>query len=371
MPSYGQARFHLLEFATVRRDQETFDSLFAGVGRESDQALAWAAVRAYGWGDSDAQERVKARVRTAAPVEAGLAVARVAAYLQAHSEAETLASLLTGPDRDPDTRCAARILTAMMRFARGRWDDGMASLGEADGCNHAWAIELQGLFTGFPLRPVVQDEVDRVRERLLAWEAGQVSLSTNFALFAHNGFHASLRLYLLALANVWSQDLDEALRYSEELRREGRSEGLRAINPAWAQSIRARIAAARGDTAEAARFLESARPDVHLELISISPFFSRSFDRFLLGQLLLALGRDEEALAWFRTLTEGHELVLVAPACLEMARILEARGDMEAARRNYGRFTEIWKDADPWFQPLVEEARAKIASLESIHQPDL
>jgi len=235
----------------------------------------------------------------------------------------------------------------------------MTFLRETEECNYAWATELQALFTRFPLRTPSREELMEARGRLLDWEAGQAPPSTNFVLFAHNRFHLSLRWYLLALVSVWAGEQDQALRYVGDLRTEGHSQELRAVNLAWADAIRARVAAAQGNAEEAVRLLEDSRPAVHVELVSISPFFSRSFDRFLLGELLLSLGRDDRALDWFKTLTEGHELVLVAPAFLEMARILEARGDIDAARPYYARFAEIWKDADPGFQPLLEEARKK------------
>jgi len=363
MPNFGEARFHLLEFATQRRDRSAFDSLFSLVDPESDQALAWTAVHAFAWGDMEARRRVEARIQTADPVEAGLAVARVAAYLQDYAAAERLANLLTGPGQDSPTQCAATILMAMTRFARGRWSDGMASMDAVDACNDAWATELRALFTGFPLRPPAPDEVTSIQNRLATWRADQVSLSTNFVFFAHNGQHPALRHFLLALTSVWADELEDADRYADSLRMGARSQEQRAITAAWAQSIQARIAAARGRSTEAVELLGASRADVPPELVAISPFFSRSFDRFLLGELLRGLGRDQEALNWFKTLTEGHELILVAPAHLRIAQILEAGGHPVDAAAHYKRFAELWEGADPVFQPLVQEARTRSSIL--------
>lgn len=36
------------------------------------------------------------------------------------------------------------------------------------------------------------------------------------------------------------------------------------------------------------------------------------------------------------------------------------------AVENYKKFIELWKDADPQFQPLVEDARKQIATLQGI-----
>jgi hypothetical protein len=47
---------------------------------------------------------------------------------------------------------------------------------------------------------------------------------------------------------------------------------------------------------------------------------------------------------------------------LEIARLLEAPGDREGARREYERFLVLWKDADPGL-PEPAEARRRLAAL--------
>jgi DNA-binding SARP family transcriptional activator/tRNA A-37 threonylcarbamoyl transferase component Bud32 len=361
-PNFGQARFHLLEFATRRRDQPAFDSLKAGVDPGSDQALAWDAVRAFWLGGREDQQRIENRMLRVGPVEAGLAVGRVAAFLQDHQAAEELATLLTGPGQDEETRTAAPFLVAMTRFAQGRWTDGMASLDLAGEFSPAWAIEMKALLTGFPPRTPSSEELVAVLETLRDWDA-DVGSTDNFVLFAHNGYHSYLRTYLLALTSTWAGDSEAAQAYAAELRDMPRSSGRGAVIRSWAEAIVARIFASRGETAEAVRRLRVAPPDVPLWLTSISPFFSRSLDRYALGELLRDNGQSQDALRWFRTLTEGHELVLVAPTYLQMARIEEDLGNTTDALEHYRRFVELWENADAEFLPLLNEARAKIAQL--------
>ena len=45
---------------------------------------------------------------------------------------------------------------------------------------------------------------------------------------------------------------------------------------------------------------------------------------------------------------------------LELARLLDETGQKEAAREEYERFLELWKDADEGL-PELEEARAYVA----------
>ena len=363
-PGYGQARFHLLELATARRDSTAFDTLFSSVDSLSDQALAWETVRAF-WADGNTEEQraIEERLREAAPLVAGLAVARVAAHLQDYPTAERLAGLLAGNDRDAETRAAAQILIAMMRFAQGGWQSGMDALDVARRFDPAWATVLETFYLGYPLRQVSPQEALGARETLVDWEADQVGLSTNFVLFAHNGFHRSLRLYLLALTSIWAGETEAGLLYAGELPRVHSDRGNAAIAAGWAQSIRARVAAAGGRTEEGIRGLEDVELNAPLERIAISPFFSRAYDRYTLGQLLTSVGRTEEALSWFRSLTEGYEVVFVAPAHLQMARILDEAGDWDEAARHYGRFLELWEAPDQEFQPLVDEARERLSVL--------
>jgi len=47
----------------------------------------------------------------------------------------------------------------------------------------------------------------------------------------------------------------------------------------------------------------------------------------------------------------------LAPSLLRLGELHEARGDRAEARDSYGRFVDLWKEADPELQPLVAQAR--------------
>jgi tetratricopeptide (TPR) repeat protein len=55
--------------------------------------------------------------------------------------------------------------------------------------------------------------------------------------------------------------------------------------------------------------------------------------------------------------------VALAGVYRRLAQVYEARGDVAAARDYYGRFVDLWRDADPELQPLVADARANIERL--------
>jgi tetratricopeptide (TPR) repeat protein len=48
---------------------------------------------------------------------------------------------------------------------------------------------------------------------------------------------------------------------------------------------------------------------------------------------------------------------------VRLGELYEAKGDSAKAVDYYGRFTELWREADPEFQPKVKEVRRRIAEL--------
>jgi eukaryotic-like serine/threonine-protein kinase len=53
----------------------------------------------------------------------------------------------------------------------------------------------------------------------------------------------------------------------------------------------------------------------------------------------------------------------LAPTYKRLGELYEAKGDRKRAAEYYGRFVELWKDADPELQPGVKEVRGRLARL--------
>jgi tetratricopeptide (TPR) repeat protein len=66
----------------------------------------------------------------------------------------------------------------------------------------------------------------------------------------------------------------------------------------------------------------------------------------------------------FRLYDDSYTL---APAYKRLGELYEARADRAQAREYYGRFADLWKDADRELQPLVREVRARLARLAGEH----
>jgi serine/threonine-protein kinase len=80
--------------------------------------------------------------------------------------------------------------------------------------------------------------------------------------------------------------------------------------------------------------------------------------RWWLGRLLLEMGRPREALPYFESLT-GSSL----PSEYERGRIYEQIGQLKRAREAYALFLAPRQQADPVFQPMIQNARAALQRL--------
>jgi hypothetical protein len=93
-----------------------------------------------------------------------------------------------------------------------------------------------------------------------------------------------------------------------------------------------------------------------------SPFYFHEYEQLVRAELLDELGRDDEALQAYRGIAD-YLFHGGAPAHRRLAELYERRGEPQKAAAHRARFAELWKDCDPEFRPLVEEARRRISSL--------
>jgi DNA-binding SARP family transcriptional activator/TolB-like protein len=84
--------------------------------------------------------------------------------------------------------------------------------------------------------------------------------------------------------------------------------------------------------------------------------------RWWLGRLLLEMGRPREALPYFESFTSAW-LPTELPTDYERGRIYERLGQVERAREAYALFLAPRQQADPMFQPMIQDARAALQRL--------
>ncbi len=323
-PDYGEVRYHMLEAAASNDDQVEFDRWYPGLDPESEQALAFEAVRAFGWGSRADQQEVIRKLGDADEMQVVYAAGRVAAFL-----------------RD----CSGSVV------------DG--ELNETAGGEEEWSLEMRALFSMFPFLQVSPEDLRTLRDSIYTWDPEAGVLPSFLELFGpHSQHHQEFRLYLLGLLSARLDELEDARDYRNELNEYGRTPETQELTYSLAQSVNAHIAHTQGDPDTALGFLVGAEYFPHFEYISASPFFSRALDRWLRAELLEESGDLTGALDWYATLSDGWgEFLFAAPAHLMQAQIHEDLGEVDEAIAHYERFEVLWADADPELQHLVEEAR--------------
>ncbi|MCH7826284.1 MAG: hypothetical protein IH849_15925, partial [Acidobacteria bacterium] len=139
------------------------------------------------------------------------------------------------------------------------------------------------------------------------------------------------------------------------------------------EMLAAELALAEGDLDAAEQAFENLRPDIKAFYSSgrLPPTLLLNNDPLRDGIARVQVARDdlEGAIATYRDLIAvnlgSHYNAFVDPRyVLRLAELLDEAGQTDDAREQYLRFVEFWADADPQFQPMVEQARARAAALD-------
>jgi tetratricopeptide (TPR) repeat protein/tRNA A-37 threonylcarbamoyl transferase component Bud32 len=119
----------------------------------------------------------------------------------------------------------------------------------------------------------------------------------------------------------------------------------------------------RGHIAAAADSVDTAIAHLRRGLSTVNGTWTwpRDVSRYVLATLLETRGAEEEALSIYGSLY--YTPWLEPLAYNRRAQLHERRGEREAALDYYGRFVELWAEADPHLQPQVRAARQAMERL--------
>ena len=83
-------------------------------------------------------------------------------------------------------------------------------------------------------------------------------------------------------------------------------------------------------------------------------------------------GKPDSAIAVFERYVQSRHLtrlttddMFLGPSLKRLGELYEAKGDRDNAARNYARFVELWKNADPELQPSVKDVQGRLKRLRS------
>ena len=364
-PSRPDALFHLSWIAARERRLEQLDSLTDRLlpALAPDKQVLLRGQRAIAAGDTLETARFIATLRRTGEDAAQFA-ARVAVFTTGDlAVGRRVWRVFTEPSRSRGLRVLAHLTLAKMELMTGRWSAAIVELDSAAALDPATALEHRALLSLWPLLRVTRSELLALRTAVQRWKADAGPSDERFVSGAHAPAHPYLRPYLLGLLSVRLGEHAPALEHAAELER--RAEG--SLAPGFVRglgrTLRVEVARARGRLDQALATLDSAGlwagGEMTIERRN-SPFYAHEYEQLIRAELLHGLGRDDEALQVYRA-TADYLFHGGAVAHLRLAEIYESRREPQKAAAHWARFAELWKDCDPEFRPLVEEARRRIA----------
>jgi tetratricopeptide (TPR) repeat protein len=285
-------------------------------------------------------------------------------FLPNIDDAIAVARYMTEPHRSAEFRAVGNTVLASLYMGKGEWQEAQAHLGAAAALDPAGALVNRALMELAPFREIDPITLRGLRTELRAFDAASVppAVSPTIWIAAHNGLYPELRGYLLGLLNGQLRDTAITLR---DLSSFEPPPGLGTAAADWRRGVLASAALAAGDIDGALVQLEAVELESWYQLVVVSPFVAMSRERFLLATLLEEAGRTDEALMWYGSFEHSspHDRMYVAPSHLRRGRIHQRLGNHEIAADHYRAFIDLWRDADPEFQSMVEEAQARLGDV--------
>ncbi len=250
---------------------------------------------------------------------------------------------------------------ADLNAGQGRWGAVRSTMRALDDIGDETSAVKMAMMATLPIPGPIPADADSLRRELMEWDVagrGDGRLGPR-ATILEVGHH--VRLYLLGLLSAREGDFQAARDYADQVEALEPNDLMPTIHLDLAAGVRADVLLREGQPGEALAVLEAApRKENNWAGFGITG----ERELFLRGRALWELGRYQEAVPWY-TINGLHpgSLSLLAPSHYYKGQIYEDMGDTERARWHYAAFVELWRNADPEYQPFVEEALGRMAQL--------
>jgi tetratricopeptide (TPR) repeat protein len=364
-PENSAAMIHLIRLDAAEGRLAAMDSLvsrYLAVAGGGERALEVEPLQAFVRGDARMQAAVLERLETAPDVTLQLAIYSVASFGGDLDAVARVARIWTGPQRAPYLRGMGHLILAYVQLGRGQWRGAEAEIERARGLSAPSYVTYHSVVARLlPWVPATDEELEALlgEARALPDVAGSGEPSRD-----HGGVEPHAREVLIGLLEARLGRRDAARASAARLEAMGGTAYAHTLGEDLARTIEGYSEWLQGDAKGALEAFEAMPMEAGYALIFVSELYSHGFARFLRARALQATGRDAEAEGWYEGLTASpYEVVFRGPSLFHRAQIREAAGDRAAAVRLYRAFVELWRDADPELQPMVDEARAALRRL--------
>jgi tetratricopeptide (TPR) repeat protein len=277
--------------------------------------------------------------------------------------ADTLARLDLQWRERPANRAGAQLLLAGLAAAGGRWSAARERFRTAETMEGAGPVFVyRAIAATLPLQPVSPQELRTIRDEVERWDPGIVAGGTLAgALEGHN------RQYLLGLLASRLGDGQAAEQAAAAIENLPAPPGGRLLARSLAATVRADVSWMRNRPEDVLKALGGVDHRIPLELIALArPAHVREFGlehaRYLRAVALAALGRDAEALTWFRFGLRGspQEYLYLGPVHVQLGELFERMAQPDSGAAHNRKFLELWGHADSAAIPLLETVRRRV-----------
>lgn len=353
-PNHSTALIHLARLAAFEGDDARLDTLadrFISLNPDPGRTLEIESLQAYSLGDEAKIDAVEARMPDTNDVGLALAIWSVATYPHRLNGAEHVAAELSSRNRSIEARQLGNTWLAYFALARGRLSAARQKLAELKRVAPGVGLEYEAIVSTMPFVPVTDETLADLADRLERLDPASIPPSGNPSVVfsSHDDLHPLIREYQLGLVRARLGQAEAALAHADAVSRMPLPSTSGSLAADLSHSVRAAVHYEAGRLDEALAELEAAKNYAWYGQTMASPLFARIAERYLRAEILLELGRYDEAKRWFSTLGEisPSDLPYRSVAQLRMSEIAEREGDPAAAERYRRTFEALWSDADP------------------------
>jgi tetratricopeptide (TPR) repeat protein len=366
-PENSAAMIHLIRLDAVEGRLASMDSLvgrYLAVAGGGERALEVAPLQAFVRGDTEGQVEILERLETAPDVTLQLALYSVASFGGDLGAVQRIVRLWTSPQRSPSFQGMGHLVLGYALLGEGKVEAAAAEIERARGLSAPSYMTYYAVLAG--LLPWVSVSDAELEELLAEVRALPESFRTTDPTPSrdHEGVEPHARMVLIGLLEARIGRGNAARTATERLEALGGTAYAPSLGVDLARTVEGYERWIEDDAQGALRSFEAMPMEAGYALLFVSELYSHGLARFLRARTLQATGRGAEAEGWYEGLSASpFEVAFRGPALFYRAQIREEAGDREGAARLYRGFIDLWKEADPELQPMVEEARAALRRL--------
>jgi hypothetical protein len=291
----------------------------------------------------------------------GIPPARFAANILMHdlenpAAARRFGQLSQDPQRSAEQRALAGVSLAYLDAEQGRF---RAAVERVRASTLPFKTRLYAELANTPLSVIPRDQLAALRSEVLAMDSLPGDSTPAGQLRSY------VRLYRAAVLSCRAADFSAATQFAQRLRTVQAPVYWKASLAQLADEIDAQVDLENNRPLDALRKLERHRTLLAWDLAG--PFSWGSSIPMWRAEALFRAQRYDEAAQWFDNLDEAviSGAPHIAYILLRRAQIADARNESEKARDLYARFLKLWDKPDPELQPVVNQARNRLAALQA------